>query len=206
MTIQIPEASRSDVEALYGEAASVNVNAVENGRIALKEITLGYEKWDVLNMDETAFFYFSMPVKSITKDRIAGRKHQKKRLTVALCSNADGTTKLPLLFVGSGKNRAAFKGTPMNSLDCNTKAQKKLDDVNALSAMVVATERADAYCWSPHPPSRRQRLIAPDGRVAIERESTDASTKYDCLSTASRRGNNQLVKSPDYQDSASSYC
>nr|CCA26563.1 AlNc14C387G11268 [Albugo laibachii Nc14] len=43
-----------------------------------------------------------------------------------------------------------------------------MDDVSALSALVVPTERADAYCWSAHPLSRRQRLIAPDGRVDIE--------------------------------------
>ena len=78
----------------------MNLNAVESGRIALEEITMGYER-DALKMDETTIFYCSIPVKSITKDRISGRKHQKKRLTVALCSNADGTTKLPLLFVGS---------------------------------------------------------------------------------------------------------
>nr|CCA21779.1 conserved hypothetical protein [Albugo laibachii Nc14] len=60
---------------LHDEAASMNMNAVESVRIALKEITLAYEKRDVFNMDETAFFYCTMPVKSITKDRIAGRKH-----------------------------------------------------------------------------------------------------------------------------------
>ena len=63
----------------------MNLNAVDSGKIALKENTLGYEKRDVFNMDETAFFYCSMPGKSITQDRIAVRKHQKNRLTVTLC-------------------------------------------------------------------------------------------------------------------------
>nr|CCA27647.1 conserved hypothetical protein [Albugo laibachii Nc14] len=142
-------------KCLHGEAAFVNLNAVDSGKIALKENTLGYEKRDVFNMDETAFFYCSMPGKSITQDRIAE--------------------------------------TPLNSLDCNTKAQRRMDDVKALSALAVATEQADACCWPPHPPSRRQNLIPPDGRVAIEREASDACTKYDCLPTDSRRGNNQLV-------------
>ena len=104
----------------------MNLNAVESGRIALEEITLNYEKRYVFNMDEISFFYCFMPVKSITKDRIAERKHQKKRLTVALCCNADGTTKLPLLFVGAVKIIAVLpRKQPLNSSDCNTKAQKK---------------------------------------------------------------------------------
>ena len=94
----------------------MNLSAVESGRIALKEITLGYEKCDVFNMDETAFFYFSMPVKSITKDRIAGRKHQKKRLRDALCYNAHRTTKLRLLFVGSVKKLRCFQGNTAEQL------------------------------------------------------------------------------------------
>nr|CCA24721.1 CENPB protein Homeodomainlike putative [Albugo laibachii Nc14] len=95
------------------------------GRIALKEITLGYEKRDVFNMDETAFFYCSMRVKSITKDRITGRKHQEKRLMVALCYNADGTTKLPLLFVGSGKKPRCFQEDIAEQHGLPMKAQKK---------------------------------------------------------------------------------
>nr|CCA26027.1 CENPB protein Homeodomainlike putative [Albugo laibachii Nc14]CCA27616.1 DNA binding protein putative [Albugo laibachii Nc14] len=110
---------------LHRVVASMNLNAVESERIALEELTLSYEKRDVFNTDKTAFFCCSMPVKSITKDGIAGRRHEKNRLTVASCCNADGTTKLPLLFVGFVKNRAAFKETPLNSLDCNTNAQKK---------------------------------------------------------------------------------
>nr|CCA19250.1 AlNc14C66G4697 [Albugo laibachii Nc14] len=62
----------------HGWEASVNLNEVESGIMALKEITLGYERRDVFNMDETAFSYCPMPVKSITKDRIAGRKQQKR--------------------------------------------------------------------------------------------------------------------------------
>nr|CCA20398.1 AlNc14C93G5762 [Albugo laibachii Nc14] len=64
-----------------------------------------------------------------------------------------------------------------------------MGNFTALSVLVVATEREEAYCWSQHSPSRRQHLIAPDGRVVIEREHSDASIKYDCVFKASRRGN-----------------
>nr|CCA19381.1 DNA binding protein putative [Albugo laibachii Nc14] len=108
----------------HGEAASVNLNAVESGRIALEEITMGYER-DALNMDETTIFYCSIPVKSITKDRISGRKHQKKRLTVALCCNEDGTTKLHLLFVGSVKSPRCFQGSTAEQLGLQYESTKK---------------------------------------------------------------------------------
>ena len=68
-------------------------------------------------MDETAFFYCMLPVTSITKSAIAGRKKVKKRLTVALASNADGTFKLPLLFVGTARQPRCFGGKTKNELD-----------------------------------------------------------------------------------------
>ena len=83
------------------EAASVSRAAVTEGRALLQEATRGYDKRNIFNMDETAFFYCASPSKSISTGCIAGRKQGKKRLTVAVCCNADGSTKLPLLFVGA---------------------------------------------------------------------------------------------------------
>lgn len=97
----------------HGEAASVSCAAVDVGRAVLQEATRGYDKWNVFNMDETAFFYCAPPAKSISAERISGRKQVKKRLTIAVCCNADGSTKLPLLFVGAVQKPRCFgKQTP----------------------------------------------------------------------------------------------
>ena len=56
----------------------------------LQAVTSLYDKKDIYNMDETAYFYCSIPDKTISKNRIPGRKKIKKRLTVAVTSNGDG--------------------------------------------------------------------------------------------------------------------
>lgn len=95
---------------VHGEAASVSSEAVEKGRLELQQITSAYSKRDTFNIDETAFFYCMLPTTSISKSTIAGRKKVKKRLTVALASNADGSYKLPLLFVGTARQPRCFGG------------------------------------------------------------------------------------------------
>lgn len=101
---------------LHGEAASVSAEVVECGRIAVQSVTAGYAKRDTFNMDETAFFYCVVPNTSVTKNNIFGRKNVKKRLTVALASNADGSFKLPLLFVGTARQPRCFKGKKCEEL------------------------------------------------------------------------------------------
>ncbi|KAH9152912.1 hypothetical protein AeRB84_004748, partial [Aphanomyces euteiches] len=53
------------------------------------EETAGYEKRDVYNMDETAYFFSMEPNRSITRNRVPGIKKSKKRITIALTTNAD---------------------------------------------------------------------------------------------------------------------
>lgn len=45
-------------------------------------------------MDESAFYYCMMPITSVTKGKMAGRKKIKKRLTVAITTNANGSSTL----------------------------------------------------------------------------------------------------------------
>nr|CCA22226.1 PREDICTED: similar to Tigger transposable elementderived protein 6 putative [Albugo laibachii Nc14] len=68
-----------------GKAGSASAASVEKGR----------------NLDETALYYCKAPTPTIAAEPIPGRKSDEKRLIVAVAENADGTEKLPLLFVGS---------------------------------------------------------------------------------------------------------
>jgi hypothetical protein len=100
----------------HGEAGSVKAGVVEDGRRVLQAVTSQYDKKDIYNMDETAYFYCTIPGKTISKNSISGRKKIKKRLTVAVTSNADGSTKLPLLFVGTARQPRCFGGKSADEL------------------------------------------------------------------------------------------
>nr|CCA15792.1 AlNc14C15G1695 [Albugo laibachii Nc14] len=49
----------------HGEADLVKNTTIENGRRVLKAITSLYDKKDIVNMDENAYFYCSIPGKTI---------------------------------------------------------------------------------------------------------------------------------------------
>ncbi|ETP38761.1 hypothetical protein F442_13687, partial [Phytophthora nicotianae P10297] len=66
-----------------GEAASVDTATVADGRANMR---------------------------CMTDFKVSGYKADKTRLTMAVATNADGSDKLPLLFIGRSKNPRAFKG------------------------------------------------------------------------------------------------
>nr|CCA15961.1 peptidase putative [Albugo laibachii Nc14] len=75
-----------------------------------------YDTKDIYNMDDNAYFYCPIPGKTISKNRIPGHKKIKKRLTVAVTSIADGSTKSPLLFVGTARHLRCFGGKSVEEL------------------------------------------------------------------------------------------
>nr|CCA22268.1 hypothetical protein TRIADDRAFT_5525 [Albugo laibachii Nc14] len=81
---------------------------LEKGRVVLCARIVDYEAKDVYNLDETALYYCKPPNKTIATEPMSGRKSDKKHLTVAVAANADGTEKLPLLFVGSAVKQRCF--------------------------------------------------------------------------------------------------
>ncbi|RLO13893.1 hypothetical protein DYB28_012780 [Aphanomyces astaci] len=98
--------ARNDLKSrrVYGEAASISVQAVEDGKRCLHdEVTRDYDKCNIFNMEVTAYFYCTTHTKTICFTRIPGKKKIKKRITVAVTSNADGSSKWPLLFIGTAK-------------------------------------------------------------------------------------------------------
>jgi hypothetical protein len=48
--------------------------------------------------------------------RLSGRKKNKERLSIALCTNADGSHKLPPLIIGKYANPRCFKTININNL------------------------------------------------------------------------------------------
>jgi hypothetical protein len=76
-------------------------------------------------MDETGLFFRMLPDKSLTtSDKVTGAKKNKDRITVSLCSNADGSEKLKPLVIGKSLNPRCFKNFNHN-LYVDYKANKK---------------------------------------------------------------------------------
>lgn len=62
------------------------------------------------NMDKTAYYYCAISDKSVSACSFPGRKNVKKRITVAVASNADGSMRPPLLFIEMARQSRCFGG------------------------------------------------------------------------------------------------
>lgn len=71
-----------------------------------------YEPRDTYNADETALFYEMLPNRTLTLkgDLCHGGKQSKRRLTVLLCVNSDGSDKRVPLVIGKSARPRCFKG------------------------------------------------------------------------------------------------
>ncbi|GBO19329.1 Tigger transposable element-derived protein 1 [Araneus ventricosus] len=97
----------------HGEAANSDVKAAEDYLKTFSELieANGYIPQPVFNCDETGLFWKKMPNRTyITAEEkiMPGHKSMKDRLTLALCANASGDCKRPLLVYHS-ENPRAFK-------------------------------------------------------------------------------------------------
>jgi hypothetical protein len=114
------------VRVVHGESASVNAEIVEDGRRKLREVLREYSPDRIYNMDETGLFFRLEPNKTLATGPVSGTKKGKQRITVALCSNADGTDKLqPLVIAKSARPRCFPKAFDVQSVvqyHHNTKA------------------------------------------------------------------------------------
>ncbi|RQM27889.1 hypothetical protein B5M09_010669 [Aphanomyces astaci] len=76
-------------------------------------------------MDETSFFYCMVPHRSITRHRQPGTKKSKKRITIALTTNADGSDVVDPLFIGTAARPRCFNGLLGEALGFDYMASKK---------------------------------------------------------------------------------
>ena len=94
----------------HGEAGSAQASVVQNGREQLRDELRDWSPKDVYNMDETGLFYRLEPTATLATAAVPGKKKSKDRLTVALCSNADGTDMLKPLVIGKAAKPRCFNG------------------------------------------------------------------------------------------------
>ncbi|KAI9178030.1 hypothetical protein LWI28_021870 [Acer negundo] len=88
----------------FGEIGTVDTRAVEEAIPNLFGILDQYEWKDIYNMDETGLFYRLQADNSLATKQLEGRKQNKERITVVICTNGDGSDKIPLLIIGKYLN------------------------------------------------------------------------------------------------------
>lgn len=92
----------------HGEAASVDIHAIEEQLIAVKAIASQFAPSDCYNCDETGLFYKMMPDQSLSTRQLPGHKVEKNRISIHFCCNADGSDKLPPWFIGKHARPRCF--------------------------------------------------------------------------------------------------
>ncbi|KIK38830.1 hypothetical protein CY34DRAFT_25498 [Suillus luteus UH-Slu-Lm8-n1] len=91
----------------YGEAGSMDLDAIAAQRIRRQKILAKYSPKDCWNFDETSFF--SLVNRGLATKQMSGRKKDKFRISVGLACNADGSEKLEPFFIGRAKQPQCFK-------------------------------------------------------------------------------------------------
>ena len=114
---------------LQGEKLSANTEAPEPFKEQLQEIMEreGLTLEQIYNCDETGLYYRMLPTQTLaakTEKNASGMKKQKERVTLMACSNASGSHKLPLLFIGKAENPRCFKHVNKAALPVVYKSQK----------------------------------------------------------------------------------
>ena len=99
---------------MQGEKFSADTEAPEPFKKQLQDIMerKGLTLEQVYNCDETGVYYRMLPTKTLaakTEKHPSGMKKQKERVMLMACSNATGSHKLPLLFIGKAANPRYFK-------------------------------------------------------------------------------------------------
>lgn len=115
--------------SVCGEKMSADQPAASGFSEKLKSIIASekYSPEQIYNIDETGLNYKLLPRKTFAtaqETSAPGFKVNKERITVALCSNASGSHKLPLFVIGKSVKPRAFKNLNMNCLPVYYRAQK----------------------------------------------------------------------------------
>ncbi|CAB4441110.1 unnamed protein product [Rhizophagus irregularis] len=108
-----------------GEANSAPLETLPEERLHLRTLLAKYNEEDIYNADETGLFFQMEPNHTLGSGKISGRKQDKSRLSVLLCSNSTGSHKFPPLVIGKANNPRCFKNINKTSLPVTYRANSK---------------------------------------------------------------------------------
>ncbi|KIJ26760.1 hypothetical protein M422DRAFT_191800 [Sphaerobolus stellatus SS14] len=109
----------------HGEAGSVDLAAVEVEWKRVAEILSQFDLKDMFNFDEMSLFACAPPDHGLSTKQMSGKKSDKFRITLSLACNADGSKKLPPIFIGKSAKPRCFKGKTPQSLGFDYYNNKK---------------------------------------------------------------------------------
>ena len=92
---------------------------------AIQTIAGDFEEDNIYNMDETGLFWKMSPSRGLSSTLRPGRKHNKARITVVICTNASGSDRFPLWFIGHAKTPRALRNVNIGSMGGVWKSNKK---------------------------------------------------------------------------------
>ncbi len=102
--------------ALHGQGASATVESAAEDMAKLRDRLREFDVDCIYNVDETGLFYKLLPKRSYVtqyenKKTLRGTRQMsaKDRITAYVCTNADGSEKLPLAIIGTAKNPRCFR-------------------------------------------------------------------------------------------------
>ena len=93
---------------IHGESGGVSQKPLDDEIIKLQLILKDYSREDIYNFDETALFYKLGPNKTLATQKTFGRKRNKERIQISLCTNAVGNRKCKLLVIGKSAKPRCF--------------------------------------------------------------------------------------------------
>lgn len=93
----------------HGEAASANPMMVETEQKRMREVLARFAKKDRWNFDELSLFAFAPPDRRLATHQMSGKKRSKFCITLGFTCNANGSEKMPVLFIGKSKWPRCFK-------------------------------------------------------------------------------------------------
>jgi len=100
----------------HGEAASAPLGTLAQERQSLQVILKNYELKNIYNADETGLFYRMLPNQTLASAPVSGKKKDKTRISLLLCTNADGSDIIKPLVIGKSAKPRALKNLNYNHL------------------------------------------------------------------------------------------
>src|SRR2546423_6250561 len=110
---------------IHGESESVSIENLPEQRQQLVKLLSQYRPEDVYNADETGLFFQMIPNQTLATKPVKGKKKDKERITILLCTNATGTDKLKPLVIGKSAKPRCFKNIQKENLGTKYEANKK---------------------------------------------------------------------------------
>jgi hypothetical protein len=98
--LKLSNSSKIKEHQRHGEAGSVDTSAVEAEQIRVRGILAKFAPRDCFNFDETGLFAFMPPDWGLATKQMSSNKASQFRITLGLACNADGSEKLPPIYIG----------------------------------------------------------------------------------------------------------